>query len=223
MCPDKDTRLTWIQQAINGDQTQRRIAFNHVVACYQEAAHRYAYYLLQDAQQAEDAVQEAFIVAYLRIGQLKSPEAFWSWLRRIIFTQCDRMIRGVQPRLEPIDVRYDLADDAPAPEDQLAEKELRYGIRRAIATLPEHERTVTESYYMQGQSQKEIANELEIPLTTVKKRLQYARQHLRVLFGNLNAAFDQALAEWLNPPTQEPQRQPVYVYSQQYDSDDDLA
>lgn len=215
MCYDKSSRLQWIEQAIHGDESQRRQAFDYLVACYQTNATRYAYQLLQNSQMAEDAVQEAFLVAYLRIDQLQHPPAFWSWLRRIIFTRCDRMMRGIRPQFESIETRYDLTDDSPAPEDEVADRELRSGVQRAIASLPEHERAVTESFYMQGQSQKEIANELKIPLTTVKKRLQYARQHLRVFFGEINAVFDQAMAEWLTPPpASQPVRQPIYLYNQ---------
>lgn len=215
---DNRTRLASIERAIHGDQAERRHAFDDIVASYQGFAQRYAYQLLRDHHLAEDAVQEAFLVAYLRIDQLREATAFWSWFKRVIFTQCDRMVRGVQPVLEPIETRYDLADDAPAPEDEVAQRELRQRIRRAIASLPEHERTVTESYYMQGQSQREIANELKIPLTTVKKRLQYAREHLRMLVGGINAVFDHAIADWLHTDT-DPQ-QPAYAY-QTHISDDD--
>ena len=86
-----------------------------------------------------------------------------------------------------------------------------------VEALPEHERAVTEGFYIQGESQKELAERLHIPVTTVKKRLQYAREHLRLLVGDVNAAFDQAIASVLKQPQKQPQ--PVYIYTNQNDTE----
>ena len=55
----------------------------------------------------------------------------------------------------------------------------------AVQALPEKEQVVTKLFYLNGYSQKEIARLLELPLTTVKKRLQYARQNLRGLLVSM--------------------------------------
>jgi len=151
------------------------------------------------------------VAAYLRIDQLREPEAFPLWLRRIVMTQCDRLVRGKALVQEPLEYRFDLAADAPEPESMIVEQEIRDHLQNAIDALPEHERAVTEGFYMQGETQKELAERLQVPVTTVKKRLQYAREHLRLLVGDVNAAFDQAIASVLKPP--KPQRQPVYIYA----------
>lgn len=205
-----------VVQAQANDDATRLSAFDALVRQFRGMAYARAYQTLHDPHMAEDAVQEAFITAYLRIGQLRDPLAFPNWLRRIVLTQCDRMVRGKRPMLEPIEARFDLAEERPNPEELVAETELIEAIHAAIHALPDHERTVTEGFYMQGESQKELAERLQIPLTTVKKRLQYAREHLRALMavlGILNEALDQAFVEMLTPP--QPQRQPVYLYARQ--------
>jgi RNA polymerase sigma factor (sigma-70 family) len=173
-------------------------------------AFKQAYQTLRDTHMAEDAVQDAFLTAYLRIDQVRDPAAFPGWLRRIVMTQCDRLVRGVRPALESIEKRYDLATDKPGPETQVEVREIRRIVQAAVEALPEHERAVTEGYYMQGESQKEIAERLQVPVTTVKKRLQYAREHLRLLVRDINAVFDQAIADMLQAPP-EPERQPAYI------------
>jgi len=142
-------------------------------------------------------------------------------LRRIVMTECDRMIRGKQPHLEPLETRFDLATEKPGPESIIEAREIQFHIQNAIDALPEHERMVTEGFYIQGETQQELAERLQLPLTTVKKRLQYAREHLRLLVGDVNAAFDHAIAAVLNPP--KPQRQPVYIYSRPQQAPDDEA
>lgn len=204
--------INLIKHAQSGDERERRKAFDALMPQFQKMAFYVAYHTLQDVHLAEDVVQEAFLTAYLRIAQLREPEAFPAWLKRIVLTHCDRQIRSKQPHFEPLEARYDLATDKPSPEALIEETEMQYQVLFAIESLPEHERAVTESYYMQGESQQEIAERLEVPITTVKKRLQYAREHLRLMIGDLNAVVDEAIARVIKPQV-EPQPQPVYVYS----------
>lgn len=217
---DNITQL--IQQAQTGDVSAKRDAFDRLLPQFQQMAFYVAYHTLQDVQLAEDAVQDAFLTAYLKIDQLRDPLAFAGWLKRIVLTQCDRSIRGKKLDIEPIDARYDLATDKPSPEDMLEASEMHQQVMYAIESLPEHERAVTEGFYMQGESQKELAERLKVPVTTVKKRLQYAREHLRLMMGDLNAVVDEAIARVMQSNQQEPQPQPVYIYTRtpQLPSDD---
>lgn len=197
-------------QAQNGTDSERRTAFDELVRRFQNMVFSRAYALTNDNTLAEDAMQETFISAYLRIEQLREPVAFPGWLRRIVVTQCDRITRGKRPIIESLEARYDIASDNPGPEDRYEEQEIRTRILNAIRALPEHERAVTEGFYMQGVSQKELAERLQVPVTTIKKRLQYARQRLRALVGELNAAMDHAVIDILKK--RQPQHQPAYVF-----------
>lgn len=206
-----------IRQAQGSDEALKRHAFDELTRRFWDMAFWQAYHILnQDAEAAQDVTQETFIVAYLRLAQLRQPAGFPAWLKRIVWTQCDRLTRGKKPRLEPIDEQYDLAHDATSPEDAAEIREIQERVQAAISALPEHQRTVTERFYLQGESQREIAEGLQIPLTTVKKRLQYARQHLRTLIADLNEAFDRA-AEILQPNA--PQKQPIYLYAKRQDQE----
>ncbi|MDQ7028096.1 MAG: sigma-70 family RNA polymerase sigma factor [Anaerolineae bacterium] len=211
-----------VSGAINGDGETRRAGFDELVRRFRGMAFKQAYQMLGDVQMAEDAVQEAFLTAYLHIEKLRDPQAFPAWLRRIVMTQSHRMIRGKQPHLETLETRLDLATEKPSPESILEEREMQSHLQSAIDALPEKERAVTEGFYIQGESQKEIAERLQVPLTTVKKRLQYAREHLRLLVGDVNAAFDHAIASVLKKQPK-PQPQPVYVYTRKQTADDDTT
>lgn len=216
-----DNLVILIQRAQSGTEAERRAAFDEIVPLFQKMAFAVAYGVLQDVHMAEDVVQEAFIATYLRIEQLREPEAFPAWFKRIVLTQADRQIRGQKPHIEPIESRYDIAVENPSPEALVEEIEMQNQVQIAIDALPEHERAVTEGFYLQGESQKEIAERLQVPLTTVKKRLQYAREHLRLIVGDLNAVVDEAIARVLKPNQSQPQ--PVYIYArnEEPDFDDD--
>ena len=79
----------------------RREAFCALVRRYQDAAFGYAYALLGDPHQAQDATQEALLDAYRRLEALRVPEAFPGWLRRIVRTHCLRLRRAKEPLPSP--------------------------------------------------------------------------------------------------------------------------
>ncbi|MCU0513219.1 MAG: sigma-70 family RNA polymerase sigma factor [Anaerolineae bacterium] len=199
-----------VVQAQHGSADEKHAAFNDLVARFQQMAFAQALRLLQDVHMAEDATQEAFLTAYLHLDRLHEPAAFPGWLRRIILTQADRQTRRRTPPLELLD--EEVTADSDDVDGLVEARDLRARVWQALAALPEHERAVTEGFYLQGESQQELAERLQIPVTTVKKRLQYAREHLRSLVGGLNAAMDEVIAGVLPPPAAPLQKQPIYVY-----------
>jgi RNA polymerase sigma factor (sigma-70 family) len=167
-------------QQHGADDPKRRELFGELTRQFQVAAQSWAFGLLGDFHQAQDATQEAFIAAYQHLDQLQDPRAFPAWLKRIVFSQCARQTRRPQPDTRPLD------EGAHAAE--VDDTEVRELVREAIDALPEHERVAIQLFYIRGYSQKEIAEQLDVPLTTVKKRLQYAREHLREHIPQLDAA-----------------------------------
>jgi RNA polymerase sigma factor (sigma-70 family) len=154
-------------------------AFGAVVRRFQDMAVGYGYALLRDLSLAEDAAQEAFLETYLCLPQLHEPAAFPGWFRCIVFKQCDRLRRGKTLTFVPMET----AAERSAPQlDQLAameQREMKDQVWAAIDTLPERERTAVTLYYLGGYSQQEVAVFLDLPATTIKKRLFSARRHLR--------------------------------------------
>src|SRR5579859_8078039 len=160
-----------------GAEKQR--AFGEIVRRFQDLAFGCAFAVLGDFQAAEDAAQEAFVVAWRNLDQLRQPEAFPGWFKRIVLTQCNRQTRG--KRLDTVSFETALHVPSPelAPPEAAERQETRARILAAIHALPVNERMVTTLFYVNEYSQNEIAAFLELPLTTIKKRLYCARQQLR--------------------------------------------
>jgi RNA polymerase sigma-70 factor (ECF subfamily) len=168
-------------QAAQGQQ--REETFGELIAQFEGVAQSWAYNVLGDAHLAQDVAQEAFLTAYQKIDQLRDPAAFPAWLKRIVLTYCNRETRRNAPDFMPLeDEDAPQADPAASAED----RDMREQVNRAVRALPDHEREVTELFYITGYSQQEIAEQLALPLTTVKKRLQYAREHLRETMPPMN-------------------------------------
>ena len=165
---------TIIAASLSGDPD----AYAAIVRRFQDMAVGYAYSILHDFQLAEDAAQEAFFEAYRTLSKLREHAAFPGWFRRIVFKQCDRITRVAKPILVPLDA-VAASPNSNNPAGILEESEMNASVREAVELLNEHERVAVLLYYMGGHSQQEVAEFLEAPVTTIKKRLHDARMHLR--------------------------------------------
>ena len=137
---------------------------------------------LFDKSLAEDAVQEAFLVAFTNLHTLRDPDSFPAWLATIIRSQCSHM--GTRPHKEMSLDRLDDAGMLPAgkvrtPEDHLDAMRLFGHFDAAVRSLPEHLRVVSRQRFQLGSSTAEIARITGLPEGTVKKRLHGARRLLR--------------------------------------------
>lgn len=158
---------------------ERQDAFGELVTGFQDMAFAYAYGVLGDFYLAEDAAQEAFITAWQRLGQLRQPEAFPGWLRRIVFTQCNRMTRGQRLMIVPLELGEKSQVTGSDPLAAAEQRELQRLVAAAIKALPERERQVVTLLYINEYTQADIGAFLQVPLSTVNKRLYTARQRLK--------------------------------------------
>jgi RNA polymerase sigma factor (sigma-70 family) len=155
-------------------------AFETLVRRFQDMAVGYGYSLLGDIQLAEDAAQESFFEAFRTLDQLREPAAFPGWFRRIIFKQCDRLTRGKRLVSMPIEAS-NVSDNRPDQLQVLEQRERQDRVWREVESLPEQLREALALFYISGYSNTEIAEFLNVPVSTVKKRLHTARNRLRDL------------------------------------------
>ena len=206
----------WVMRAKCGNKDQRNDAFDHLARDFQGMVYSLAYGKLSDSQLAEDVAQEALLAAYKQINQLQDVAAFPAWLRRIVLTKADRVQRRKRLASASLELSQETACGEPSPEAQLEANELRENVREAVAALPAIQRDVTRDFYFVGETQREISEKLNIPLSTVKKRLQYARQHLRGLISGFNQTIDRAIA---GDVSAKDSYQPAYAPIRQRDID----
>ena len=164
-----------IERTRSGDM----VALECIVKRFQDMAYGYAYSILGDFHQAEDAAQEAFIEAYYQLPSLRVPDAFPGWFRRIVFKQCDRIIRRKRVQTVPLDAVGEIASMSAGPSQIVEQREMHERVIQAVRSLPERQREVITLFYIDGYSQADIAKFLEVPVTTVKKRLYDSRRKLK--------------------------------------------
>lgn len=175
-------------------QAGDREAFAAIVSRFKDNAHARCYRVLQDHQLAEDAVQEAFAEAFLNLDKLREPAAFPGWFKRIVIKRIDRLIRGKKLPMTSLETAYQTPATDPNPGEGMDAGAASETMQGAIDYLPEHERDVARQYYFEGKSQKEIAAEFGVPVTTIKKRLYASRQRLKKDLADLEP-LDEAVTD----------------------------
>ena len=176
---------------------EAREAFGELVRRYQRAATAYAYALLRNYAAAEDAAQSAFLRAWLHRDELREPRAFGAWLRTIVRTECSRIARQTRLVTVPIETAF-----AERPEPSTGDGhdwEHRQLLLTAINALSDSDRTLIALRYMSDFAYDEICAFLDLPLSTVKKRLHDARKRLRTwLLASTSEALTRQLLQ--RPP-----------------------
>jgi RNA polymerase sigma-70 factor, ECF subfamily len=163
-------------QAKEGD----RNAYGELVSrCYADVI-RVVYRLCGDTQLAQDAVQDAFIRAWVKLPEYRSKAPFSHWVYRIaVNLTLDTLRKKPQESLESSPVVSLMAEKTPDPETAYLQKEQADMVQGAVNALPEATRSVLVLREYGELSYEEIASVLEIPVGTVMSRLNYARGRLR--------------------------------------------
>src|SRR5687768_15830657 len=181
----KDSGVKDIQSTISkasdlsNSLSVRHEAFAELVIRFQDMAFACAYAVLGDAYLAQDVAQEAFVVAWQKLDQLREPSAFPGWFKRIVLSQCNRLTRGKRLQIVPLEAGVKSPTSDPGPHIVAEKNELLDKVLTAIKALPDNERLVTTLFYVNGFTQFDIGEFLELPVSTVNKRLYSARQRLK--------------------------------------------
>jgi RNA polymerase sigma-70 factor (ECF subfamily) len=164
-------------------------AFNALIDKHQDRAYRYAFRLTRDAEEAADVVAEAFVRVYNAIHNFRSQSTFTTWLYRIL-TNCfldlkkkDKSKLNVSLdaaiQTETVELTRELEDTRGTPQDEAERNEREHRMIRAVGRLPEYQRALVVMYHSEMMSYDEIATALDMPVGTVKSRLNRARLTLR--------------------------------------------
>jgi RNA polymerase sigma-70 factor (ECF subfamily) len=167
-------------------------SFNQLVLRWERPIYALAYRVIGREEDARDVCQETFLRAFRALSGFKGQAKFSSWLYRITINLCRDWIR--RERRQPIaqapdgvDILELASDSTPSEsiEDLVARKEISAAVARAMALLPEDQRTAIILKEYHGLTFQEIADMLDCPLSTVKTRLY---QGLSVLRRHLDRA-----------------------------------
>ncbi|MFL5725793.1 MAG: RNA polymerase sigma factor [Chloroflexota bacterium] len=134
-----------------------------------------AYRILRDPDAAEDATQQALLIAWRKLPTLREPERFDAWLYRLLVNACYAEVGRRRVQLTPLRL---LNDDA-AVVDSTRQSVERDRLERGFTRLSVAHRTIVVLRLSVGMSFEEIATTVDIPVGTARSRLHYALRTLR--------------------------------------------
>ncbi len=184
-----------VEKAQNGDQN----ALNELIRKYQDRAYIYAYRLTRNQEDACDVVADTFLRVNNAIKNFKGNSAFSTWLYRIV-TNCylDRRKRDRSRTTVSLDanltvdheeVTREIEDTGDTPDKTAERNQREVMLQKALNKLPEFQKAMIIMFHAEQQTYEEIAEALDLPLGTVKSRLNRARISLRELLAENEELF----------------------------------
>jgi RNA polymerase sigma-70 factor (ECF subfamily) len=183
---DHAQEKAWIAASQRGDT----MAFNRLVLKWERTIYNVAMRMLQDRDDAAEAAQEVFLLAYQNIRRFRQDAKFSTWLYRIAINHCISRARRRPPGTH---VTLDGGNPgAPPPmqlrvtetqEGELLREESRNRVLSALAFLPVEQRAVVELKFFQELTFEDIAAVLQVPLSTIKSRLYSGLEMMKVTLG----------------------------------------
>ena len=135
-----------------------------------------AHRILRDVDRAEDALQEALVIAWRDLPSLRDPDRFDAWVHRILTNVC--IAEAVKER-KRISNLYVLPIDGPAAPDEFLGIADRDQLDRGFRRLTPDERAILVLRHFVGYEPSEIAQVLDLPAGTVRSRLHHAHRAMR--------------------------------------------
>jgi RNA polymerase sigma-70 factor (ECF subfamily) len=181
-----DHRL--IADCLRGDPA----AFGVLVRRYQDRLYNTVYRLVDNAEDAQDVVQEAFLNAYQSLDSFKGDALFFTWLYRIAVNTAishrrkQKVVlriggRPGEPGIEPMD-----PSELSRPGHALEQAEQEQRIQDALGRLSPEHRAVLIMKDMEGQKYETMAEVLQVPIGTIRSRLHRARIELREVLEKMD-------------------------------------
>jgi RNA polymerase sigma-70 factor, ECF subfamily len=173
------------EELVEACQAGDASAFDILVARWEDRIRGAAFRFLGSEEEARDVAQEAFLKAYRALSGFKREARFSSWLYQIATNLCRDRLRRRKTRatvsLEALEETGPvMIETRPGADERLLEHDLAQAVRRAIHALPEEQRVVVILKEYQELTFLEIAQALDVPVSTVKTRLYRGLGQLRL-------------------------------------------
>lgn len=153
-------------------QRHDKNAFSELVNLYLKDMYRTAIAILNNEEDAGDAIQDTILACWEKLDTLKKAEVYKTWMTRILINRCYDILRN-NMNFESLDVY----------EEPFEYDEYNIELKEALAAIDTRYRLPIELYYGQGFKVKEIAEILSLPQNTIKTYLSRGRKQLAKYYG----------------------------------------
>jgi len=176
---DEDYKTMLVADLVRAAQKGDRAAFGELFERYRDHIMAVAMRRLGNYGDAEELCQEAFIQALEKLAQLRVPECFGGWLRQITHRMAiNRVVRRAPVTAVEPEMLAATCLETETPLTMALGRERDEQIRGGMSRLGDLDRETLEAFYMRHQSLREMSDDFDAPLGTIKRRLHVARKRL---------------------------------------------
>lgn len=174
------TEVAGVAQLVRQAQAGDRDAFGQLFQRYRASIVALATRRVGNQDEAEELAQDVFVQAMLKLDQLRVPEAFGGWLRRIVNRMAINRAtrRQATTACDPEILEATCLDAADSPDQRALVRERRDDLRAAVNRLGQLDRQTLQAFYLGGQSLLQMSDAFDAPVGTIKRRLHVARKRL---------------------------------------------
>lgn len=169
-CTQERTMLKTIKMELLIRKAQKKEpeAFTELIRIYMKDMYRTAIAILMNDEDAADAIQDTILACWEKMDTLQHTQYFKTWMTRILIRKC----LDIRRKQELVVTMEDY-------EEPTVEDTYNLELKEALETLGEKYRLIMMLYYAEGYQVQEIADFLEMPVSTVQTRLARGRKKLR--------------------------------------------
>lgn len=183
-----EDRATTVAELVLAAQAGDRDAIGTLFERYQHMVLAVAHRRLGDFGDAQELAQEVFVQALQKLGQLRTPECFGSWLRSITVRMAiNRMVRSDRALTTEHSTLEATCVTPGTPETLAVAGERARQVQDGLQRLRAMDRETLEAFYVRGRSLVEMSADFDAPIGTIKRRLHVARLRLAKEIEHLDA------------------------------------
>lgn len=168
------------RQVVEDCKSGNRKAYNELYNSYARAMYNICHRMMNNAEEAQDMLQESFVDAFRRIDTFRFESTFGAWLKKIVINKCINALE--KRRISWVTEGFDYVEMADTGDDRPDEEELKLSVERvkmAMNRLPEGARVIFSLYLLEGYDHTEISEILHISESTSKTQFMRARQMVK--------------------------------------------
>lgn len=170
-------------------QAGDRNAFGKLVEQFEQTVFATVFRRLRNHAEAVEVTQDVFIQAMRKLPQLREPARFAGWLRRIaVRMSINRAVRRPNESSRSPEMFGSMTDDTETPLADLMKSEEAVQVRGGLEKLRELDRQTLIAFYFEGQSLKQMSDQFDSPIGTIKRRLHTARNRLKEMLVEMQSA-----------------------------------
>ncbi|UFT99054.1 sigma-70 family RNA polymerase sigma factor [Radiobacillus kanasensis] len=176
-----------MEQSIMDGQSKEEI-IQYIISNYGEGIKRLIFSYVKNYSVTDDLFQEFLIKTYKSLDSFKNSEkAFKAWLYRIAINKCKDYLKSPLHRFHLLTEQWNvISSKSKTSEELLVEEERKQQVAHSILSLPVKYREILVLRYYRDLSIKEISESLKLNESTVKTRIQRAKEKLRTKLGGKN-------------------------------------